>query len=168
MKKGRDLEMKREMKMEEKVNTDLTVSDVVSWCWWLAVSEGDYKDGLIYVDPVTKTFQTAKMLWALGNFSKFVKQGYIRIGAQDGSALTAAGIQSSAYMSPDGKTTVVVAINPGLSDREIGIGGFSAGQTEIYVTDAQHDVSEPYGETDSFGGFNMPAQSVVTFIHNNQ
>ena len=47
---------------------------VTAWQWWTAVSGVDYKDGLIFTDwkkpGDPESIITAKLLWALGNYSR--------------------------------------------------------------------------------------------------
>ncbi|MGZ3767679.1 MAG: glycoside hydrolase [Mucilaginibacter sp.] len=65
------------------VHTDLTVANASAWQWWTALSPYNYKDGLIYIDKNKSDgdFYPSKMLWALGNYSRFVRPGAIRVSA---------------------------------------------------------------------------------------
>jgi hypothetical protein len=67
----RDLGMVTALFIARLIHHDLVLSNATSWQWWLAVSTGDYKDGLVYIDK-NKTdgrVYDSKMLWALGNYS---------------------------------------------------------------------------------------------------
>jgi hypothetical protein len=63
---------------------NLTVVNVSGWQWWTALSQEDYKDGLIYTDwkkpGDAETIFTSRLLWVLGNYSRFVRPGMRRIG----------------------------------------------------------------------------------------
>ncbi|MEO6849655.1 MAG: glycoside hydrolase [Mucilaginibacter sp.] len=108
----RDLGMDAALYMARVIHTDLTAANAAAWSWWTAISPFDYKDGLIYIDK-SKTdgnYYPSKMLWALGNYSRFVRPGAVRI---------AAGISSSSYSTEpllvsafkDGKKLIIVIVN---------------------------------------------------------
>jgi len=82
---------------------DLTILNASSWQWWTAVSPENFKDGLIYTDyknnPQLHNIIESKLLWAFGNYSRFIRPGYQRI------ELTGAdnkfGLMGSAYLSAE-------------------------------------------------------------------
>lgn len=67
------------------IYADLVAANASAWQWWLAISPYDYKDGLVYVDK-NKTdgaYTDSKIMWALGNYSRFVRPGMKRIEAKN-------------------------------------------------------------------------------------
>ena len=73
--------MNAAMYIAKVIQQDLVWSNASAWQWWLAVSPYDYKDGLVYVDK-NKTdgnYYDSKMFWALGNYSRFIRPGMIRV-----------------------------------------------------------------------------------------
>ncbi len=76
---GKDYTMDSAFNMLDVIHDDLTILDVVSWQKWVAVADGDYRDGLIYVNKDKKAFRDTKRLWAFGNLTKFVRPGYERV-----------------------------------------------------------------------------------------
>lgn len=89
---GVDLGMKTALYVAKVIHADLTEANATSWSWWLAVSANDYKDGLIYTfngsnkgendgNKFDADLHDSKTLWALGNFSRFVRPGMQRIEA---------------------------------------------------------------------------------------
>ncbi|WP_264480580.1 glycoside hydrolase, partial [Psychrobacter sp. I-STPA6b] len=87
---GRDLGISLALWTARIISTDIAVGGVTSWQWWTAISRGDYKDGLIHVDNGSSNgagdanyckndgfIRDSKTLWALGNFSFFVKPGMV-------------------------------------------------------------------------------------------
>ena len=84
MQGGRDYGMDAALTLAETVHADLTLANVTSWQYWIAVSRYDYRDGLLYTDYVLpgdeESFAQTKKLWALGNFSRFIRPGAVRIG----------------------------------------------------------------------------------------
>lgn len=104
---GRDTSMSSAITMANEIHDDLTILNVVSWQYWIAVSKYDYRDGLIYVSPLTQSITETKRLWSMGNFSKFVRPGFVRIGIED---ISHQYVNISAY-EKDNKIVIVI-VNP--------------------------------------------------------
>jgi len=115
--RGRDLGIDPALHVARVIHYDLTVAQASSWQWWLAVSVYDYKDGLVYVDEDCKdgNFYESKMLWALGNFSRFIRPGMKRVvvSRSDGASPedTIEGLLVSAYYDNDHDRVVIVFVN---------------------------------------------------------
>lgn len=80
---GKDYTMDSAFNMLDVIYDDLTILDVVSWQKWVAVADGDYRDGLIYINQEKKAFRDTKRLWAFGNLTKFVRPGFTRVEASN-------------------------------------------------------------------------------------
>jgi len=93
---GRDLGMATALYVARIMHHDLTITNARSWQWWTAITEVDYKDGLVYLDDGSEgnsgnmgahlpglqydgAVRESKLLWVLGNYSLFVKPGMVRI-----------------------------------------------------------------------------------------
>ncbi len=81
MQGGRDYGMDSALVTATTMYEDFTLLNAVSWQHWIAVSEVDYCDGLIYINLEDKTFEMTKRYYVTGNFSKYVKTGSKRIEA---------------------------------------------------------------------------------------
>ena len=150
MRGGRDLGMESALALANEVYEDLAVTNAVSWQLWIAVSEYDFCDGLIYIDPETKTRELPKRYYAYGNFTKFVPRGSVRVEIEKPSGL----VQALAFLTPAGKMAVVLS-NPGENVR-ISLG---EGNATLYITDETRDLAgERVGEE-----FTLPAKSVCTW-----
>lgn len=158
MEGGRDLGMASALVLAETVHEDLTVGNCAAWIDWIAVSCYDYKDGLVYVDLGSRNVLETKRLWALGNYSRFVRDGYGRIGVEGETG----GLLASAYASPDGKTAVLVVINP-------------KGNAETRIVEAEGFVRYTAWETSAGrsleeiapgapGAYDFPPESVTTLV----
>ncbi len=81
---GRDLGMETALFVANIIHSDVTVSNASAWQWWLAVSPYNFKDGLVYIDKSETggIFYDSKLLWALGNYSRFVRPGSKRISVE--------------------------------------------------------------------------------------
>ena len=116
-----DFSMMTALYVARVIHHDLVFGNAESWSWWRALG-GDYKDGLIRVlsDDGWKTGKAidSKLMWTLGNYSRFIRPGARRyaMSVTDGGKLVADGdtqpygVMTSAYRNADG-SWVVVAIN---------------------------------------------------------
>lgn len=139
MQEGRDAGMESALFMAGTIHDDLTVPNVTSWQYWIAVSKYQYRDGLIYVDPLDRRVTPAKRLWVLGNYARFVRPGFVRLETSGGEPL-----QVTAFRSADGARWVVVAINPTGEPVELRLeaaSGTLPAQAELYETSAQSDLA---------------------------
>ena len=85
-----------------------------------------------------------KLLWALGNYSRFIRPGYQRIALEGAEEL--ATLCGSAYRSPDGKQLVLVFVNTGFEPEEVQLTLPKAWQKQVrkislYRTDERTDLS---------------------------
>jgi len=126
MKGGRDSGMDSALEMAKIMFEDLALMNAVSWQHWIAVSEVDFCDGLIYINLADKTFELTKRYYATGNFSLFVERGAKRIEATCGKKQLLV-----LAFEKDGKITVI-AINR--ADEPMAC-VFPPGPADLYVTD---------------------------------
>lgn len=177
---GRDLGINTALYIARVIHTDLTLANASSWQWWLGVSPSDYKDGLIYISdlngnmgelPATKNdglIFKSKMLWALGNFSRFIRPGMVRVAASlqnNTDPVVAAGnIMLSAYKNPATKEIVVVVVNMSSNDEKIKLDGlsFSNSNLKTYTTSSSQDLK--FSETVAVSKITIGAKSVTTFV----
>ena len=107
MVEGRDYGMDSALVMANVIHDDIALAGVTSWQYWIAVSKYNYRDGLIYTDEYKQNIRETKRLWMMGNFSRFIRPGYVRIEA----ASDHTDLRVSAYIAPENDTVVIVAIN---------------------------------------------------------
>jgi hypothetical protein len=174
---GRDLTMTTALNVARVIHLDLTLAGVSAWHWWLAVSPSDYKDGLIYTtwqkpgDP--ETIYPARLLWALGNYSRFVRPGARRI-ALDGDGHDVTGLMASAFKNAKDNTVAAVYINMDWEDQHVlpqfMLGGevWTPRRITLWVTsDRPGDELRPYHALKSgkpVKPLTIPARSVVTLV----
>jgi len=115
--RGRDLGIDPALHVARVIHYDLTVAQASSWQWWLGISVYDYKDGLVYADKDFRNgnFYDSKILWVLGNFSRFIRPGMKRVAVSrsDGASPkdTIEGLLVSAYYDNDHHRVVIVFVN---------------------------------------------------------
>ncbi|GAB3902869.1 glycoside hydrolase family 30 protein [Larkinella knui] len=138
------------------IHHDLTLANVTSWQWWLAINPYDYSDGLVYINGPDGTYKAhnnarhdgqvidSKQLWALGNYARFVRPGMKRVAVRIGTAsnpVTEAGqCMVSAYKDSRRNQIVLVCINmtsdtqplvlPGLKIRKNQWAGYTTSATK--------------------------------------
>lgn len=148
---------------------DLTVADVSSWQWWLAVNPYNYSDGLVYVndpsggiDPdqckTEGVIVTSKQLWALGNYARFVRPGMQRVTASlsgsDDPVEAVASLMVSAYKDPVKKQIVMVMVNMNNRPATLKLDGgnsfaLKSKMLNAYVTDAANSLKRGQVSADS-------------------
>lgn len=79
MQRDRDKSINSALEMAKIMYEDITILNVTSWQHWVAVSEVNYCDGLIYVNLNDKTYEMTKRFYGTGNFSKYIPFGAKRI-----------------------------------------------------------------------------------------
>ncbi len=177
---GRDLGINSALYIARVIHQDLALANATSWQWWLGVSAGDYKDGLVYITdingnmgalPATKSdglIYKSKMLWALGNYSRFIRPGMVRVntttaGFTDPSQ-AALGLMVSSYKNPTTKELVTVVINYSNNDEKLKLGGvtYSTPNVKTYTTSSLKELES--GTTSATADISIGARSIVTIV----
>jgi len=166
----RDLGMAPALYLARTIHADLAVANAAAWQWWLAISAYDYKDGLVYVDKnkADGNFYPSKMLWALGNYSRFVRPGAVRLAAQldaAGGPNEAGAPLLSAYRSADGKQLITVIVNDSdaAAALRLALSGRQLGPGQPYVTSAAGDLA-PGAPVPAGGVLQVAPRSVTTLV----
>lgn len=162
MQEGRDAGMESALIMANVIHDDLTIANVTSWQYWIAVSKYQYRDGLIYVNPLGQDVLQTKRLWVMGNYSRFIRPGFVRLETQGGDD----ALLVSAYRSADDQRWVVVAVNlanePAILKLEA-VQGQLPDSVQQFETSEQFDLSSVVSETAS-GTWSLAPQSVTTLV----
>jgi len=171
---GRDLTMNTALDVARIIHLDLTLVGVTAWQWWTAASGVNYKDGLIFTDwkkPGDKeSIITARLLWALGNYGRFVRPGMRRV-ALEGTGHDTRGLMGSAYKDEKARRVVAVYINMGAEPQSVQL-DFGLGSrrwrlksvTPHVTSDREGDEIKAYPPIASGGPIAIPARSVVTLV----
>ncbi len=163
---GKDTSMDSAINLAIQVYEDMTILDAVSWQYWIAVSCYDYRDGLIYVDKSTQKVTVPKRLWAMGNYSKFIDPGYVRVDC----ALKTGDTYATAYegVNENGeKEIVLVIVNDKSEALNIDFAGISGGYNRISVnvTSNSYSLKETFfGEFNENTAVEIPRRSVATVV----
>jgi len=144
----------------QKIQDWMTIASANAWhYWWLLDSGGDNQALL------GTSGQTTKRLYVMGNFSKFVRPGYVRIGA---TASPVSGVSISAYKNPSSGQFAIVAINHNASAVALNfaLNGFTAGSVTPWVTSSSLDLAQQPSISVGGSAFTatLPTSSVTTFV----
>lgn len=172
---GRDLSINTAINVARIIHYDLTTLSASAWQWWLAVSPYDYKDGLLYTDYHNagdyQSIIPSKTLWAVGNFSKFIRPGSLRIQYQ--GADDKYGLMASSYLDEANNRLVIVLINAGTDkkDVQIKVSGLDSGKvitafTPFVTSDDPGDNLTQYASFEKDSTYIVKPRSVVTLIGN--
>ena len=162
---GTDLTMDSAIHLAQCVSEDLTVLDAVSWCTWVGVSPGGYRDGLIHATENGAgeiSIVPLKRLWAYGNYTRFIRPGFVRVdanGAKDFSPVAFKG-------EKDGKQQlIIVLINEKYTAQKVTLSGdFAAYATmQVHETSTYRDLAKTYSGAVKTE-VTLPMQSVVTIV----
>jgi O-glycosyl hydrolase len=167
----RDLGMTAALQLARLIHSDVALSGASAWHWWLAVSTSDYKDGLLYTDYKkpgdAESVIVPKMFWAMGNFSRFVRPGMLRVQLK-GQEHSFAGLVGSAYLDVQSHRLVLVYINSAKENQKIRWSFTGNGIPDSftpYITSAENDLKAA-ARVRSSSAVVVPAESVVTFVGN--
>lgn len=155
MQSGRDKSMNSALVMANVMYKDISLLNVTSWQHWIAVSEVDYCDGLIYINLNDKTFEMTKRYYATGNFSKYIPFGAVRADIRsDDKEL------KPLYFYKDGKN-IVILINDTEKEKTVSFPDGLFEKAVLAVTNEKEDLEEhTINKTD----IKISARSVNTII----
>jgi len=169
--------------MARVIHADLTIANVCSWSYWTSMDteSGQYDRYLLLNLTPTGgggeanltaggTISASETLWALGNYSLFIRPGYQRCDLKGASDLT--GLMGSAYIAPDKSKLVVVYVNLNVSAQQVSpqltdIPGYEYSTIDVYQTTQslglfkRPSVSYTPGAT-----LNIYGRSIMTFVYN--
>ena len=165
---GMDLGMKTALYVAKVIHADLTHANASAWHWWLSVSPSNYKDGLIYIsnngakgenekNKYDGEVLDSKLLWAFGNFSRFIRPNMQRIEANFENE----NLLISAYKSNN--QVVVVLINNNDAQQIELPTIHKKQQIEAYYTSKTDNLKHAKITTKNI---EIPSESVVTLVIN--
>ncbi|MGV3587624.1 MAG: glycoside hydrolase [Adhaeribacter sp.] len=165
----RDLGMNSALYLARVIHNDLVFANASAWQWWLAISPYDYKDGLIYIDKQTTdgNYYESKMLWALGNYSRFIRPGAERLevhlsgGPREADNLLVA----SSYLDQAQNKLITVLVNQSIKPVPVQLRLTGAGLKNIngYVTSETSNL-KPRAIQNIDEAITVDARSVITLV----
>ncbi len=153
------------------INDYLTVANVSGWEYWELAdccsteSGAPFNDGLTQADLTT----TSKRMYVIGQWSKFVRPGWVRMGA---TANPVNGVFVTAFRqtSSDSFAVVVVNNNSGNTSVTFNLSGFPTSPSSVtpWITSGSLNLAQQTSVSASDGSFTytLPAYSVTSFVGN--
>jgi arabinogalactan endo-1,4-beta-galactosidase len=142
-----------------RIHTGLVNAEYNAWIYWWLSSDAS-NEGLCH-----PTLGNPKRFYTMGNYSKFIRPGYIRI---DATAAPAAGITCSAYRDTTSTNFVFLATNTNGSAQSLTYNIPGIGITSVipYITNSSNNLAAQAAVAVSGNSFtySLPAQSVVSFV----
>jgi glucuronoarabinoxylan endo-1,4-beta-xylanase len=145
----------------------LTIAQINAYNWWWLINVNNDNEGLTVADSPSdgSALSFTKRMWVLGQWSKFVRPGWVRMGA---TATPASGVYVSAFKDPVSGDFAIVAVNQNASDQPLSfaLNGFTASSVTPWVTSASLDLAQQPNISaagNSFSG-TLLASSVTTFV----
>ncbi len=179
----RDLGMPTALYVARVIHADLSIADATLWSWWTSVSPVDYKDGLVYIDLGADNksdkdkgdlrqdgfIRDSKILWVLGNYSRFIDPGMMRIETQLSNPTSLKEQLThqmvSGYKASDNSKFVFVVVNYEDKNTSLSFSQFLRERTDLQVTCYVTSKDKNLQRTKVEGDFiDVPARSVVTVV----
>lgn len=162
------------------IHHDLAIANISSWHWWLSMSPYNYSDALVYINDPSGAINVdncktdgivldSKQLWAMGNYSRFIRPGMKRVTAAISGytdAVSAANtMMISAYKDETKKKLVIVVVNFERQEKKLKLSNDAVRRKTLnaYITDAERNLKKTVLSTDNIL---IPARSVVTLETN--
>ncbi|MGA2281958.1 MAG: YDG domain-containing protein [Verrucomicrobiota bacterium] len=143
-----------------RIHLFLTAAQANAWHYWWLVPYGNSNSGLTDTNGIP-----SKRMYAIGQFSRFVRPNYYRINI----ATNSSSAQISAYKDSASSNFAIVAINPGLTNvvQVFNLTNMASVSTVTpWITSATMSLSNqtPVAVSGSSFTYTLPALSVVTFV----
>jgi glucuronoarabinoxylan endo-1,4-beta-xylanase len=146
-----------------KIHTYLTVANVNAWHWWFLSNGHNYGDGTDNGALTDVNLNYPKRAYVIGQWSKFVRPGWYRIGVSYGFG----PLWITAFKDQGSRSFALVAVNP----RRIRVrqtfsfNGFSTNSLTPWITSASLSlaVQPPVSVNGASFTYTLPASSVTTF-----
>jgi hypothetical protein len=146
------------------IHDGLTGAQISAWVWFgmFHGAIGDYTRGGLIGHDSNGYFAGSRVFYALGNFSKFIRPGFVRIGATTKNE-PYGNFYASAYKDPTMGQLVIVAINKKTTALpvkfEVGFGAIAT----PYVTSSTRNL-EPGPDVSLGSTVTVPPMSVVPYV----
>jgi glucuronoarabinoxylan endo-1,4-beta-xylanase len=163
-----DATMTEGLNTARQIHNAMTGAEFNAYHYWWFQSGGTNTNSGLLPSGCTDPSCAPKYAYCFGQFSKFIRPGYIRI---DTTLAPVSGVYVSAYKNAATGDFAIVAINSNTSitsQRFVLSGGMNPATVTPWLTDATNNLIQQAAASVSAGAFtyNLPASSVVTFYGN--
>ncbi|EGS21655.1 uncharacterized protein CTHT_0035200 [Thermochaetoides thermophila DSM 1495] len=134
-----------------------------AYLYWVGVQTGSTNSHMVHIDTNKQTVEPSKRLWALGQWSRFVRPGARRVGTNGGGG----NLRISAFRNEDGSVAVPIINSGNTAHINVRVGSGSYTSAKAWVTDITRDIAElPLTSfaVDGTASVNIPMRSMVTVV----
>jgi len=156
------------LKWAINIHNHMTTPETNAWLYWagvLDVQDPKSGQGLVLFNNSNNTYSLPKRFYALGQFSKFIRPNYVRLGCPSSPI---AGVYTSAYKEPVSGMFVVVAINNNTVSETVMIQLNVSLQAMVkYLTNSSQSLAKATVASSIPTGsiqVTLPAHSITTFV----
>lgn len=150
------------------IYTAIVNGNASAYLYWVGVQAGNTNSHMVHIDTAKGKVEASKRLWALGQWSRFVRPGAVRVGT--GVAGGGGGsLKTAGFRNVDGSVAVVV-INSGSGAVKVGVkmggtGESGVGSVKAWVTDNGNSIGTLEATFEAGAGtVNVPERSMVTVV----
>jgi glucuronoarabinoxylan endo-1,4-beta-xylanase len=155
--KSGDSSMSSALRMAKLINDAMTVASMNAWHYWWVY---DSSTGLF-----TGAGNPTKRLWVEGNYARFVRPGWQRVGT---TGTGPSNVLYSAYTNPADGSVAIVAVNNNTVSTPVSfyVSGMAPCTVTPWVTDANSNLVAQPAVSVTGGRFSatLGGQSVTTFV----
>jgi glucuronoarabinoxylan endo-1,4-beta-xylanase len=145
-----------------KIHDYLAVANVNAWVWWFLTDMPHQGEGTDNAALTDINGNIPKRAYVSGQWSKFVRPGWNRIGVS-----YFAPLRITAFKDPEGHSFAIVAVNPSARAvrQTFSLHGFSAIAITPWITSADLSLTAqaPISVSGSSFSYTLPGLSVTTF-----
>ena len=155
--------------MARIIHSDFVNTNSTAWGYWKGIEiKGDH--ALVGVYPTNGRLEDGgvaranKLLWALGNYSLFIRPDFKRIELSDANDLDKTA--GTAFVSPDGKRIVAVFVNSSFERDTAKVSlpeNFKNAKVRAFRTDANSDLANIWAD-ESSREFTIAPRSITTLV----
>lgn len=152
----------------KKIHDFMTTAQANAFLFWRGAHAANNDQTLIRLDT-DDSYTISKRLYSLGHYSKFVRPGWVRIGATDKAY---SGLRTTAYKDPETGDFAIVIVNDDRNNNRVvdfEFRNFAAGSVTPYVTDLNYNMEQLEDVAIQNGRFTISvgAESIMTLTGTN-
>ena len=151
------------VKWSRYVHDFMTKSDANAFLYWLGASYKTNNESLIRLQE-NGSYIAAKRLYSLGNFSKYVRPGYVRMDIDENPY---GNLHLSAYKNPETGEFAIVAVNDGQNNEtfDLNFDGITCGELTPHITNERYNLEtfKPIGAEN--GKFRLSVSGYTTITY---
>ncbi|KAK4251390.1 GH30 family xylanase [Corynascus novoguineensis] len=142
-------------------------ANAAGYLYWIGAQTGNTNSHMVHIDTNAGTVEASKRLWALGQWSRFVRPGATRVGISGGPGQS---MRTAAFRNEDGSVAVVLINSGGASAVNVKVSGTGAEGEDVssakaWVTDNTRAIEEFEASfADGIASVQVPSRSMATVV----